>query len=145
MVDLSFAKSRAFEEEMRRLYSEFAQMKHRVMLNALNVWHPATDVCETDDELIITCDLAGVRKEDVTIRMDDDAITIAGVRIEKRPAQKAVFHSLEINYGPFERSILYPKRFTGAKPRARFKNGILTVVISIVPLEPAKLIDVKIE
>ena len=44
------------EEEMHRLFSGFAQMRNRILLHALNIWHPATDVCETDDELWIICE-----------------------------------------------------------------------------------------
>jgi HSP20 family protein len=145
MSNVICTKSRAYEEEMRRLYSEFSQMKHRVMLDALNVWHPATDVCETEDEYIITCEIAGVRKEDVVIQMGDDVITIAGVRKEKRPVHKAVFHNLEINYGPFERNIHIPRRFVGAKPRARFKEGILTVRLSFVSPKTIGIIEVEIK
>ncbi|HHS49541.1 MAG TPA: Hsp20/alpha crystallin family protein [candidate division Zixibacteria bacterium] len=139
------AKSHAFDEEMRRLYSEFSQMKNRVMLNALNVWHPQTDVCETEDELIITCELAGVRKEDIKIQIDDNILTISGTRKERKPLSKAVFHNLEINYGQFERSIRFPNRFMGADPNANFKEGILCIKIPATPPEKRRKIDVEVE
>ena len=51
------------EDEMRRLFSGFAQMRHRALLHAINLWHPATDVYETEKELCIVCELAGVSKD----------------------------------------------------------------------------------
>lgn len=138
-------KSRSFEEEMRGLYSEFAQMKNRVMLDALNVWHPPTDVCETEDELVITCELAGVRKEDIRIQLNDDFVQITGKRTEKRPISRAIFHNLEINYGLFERNIRFPKRFIGSEPHASFREGILSVKIPASPPRKREKIEIEVE
>ncbi len=117
-------KSRSdIEEEMRRLFSGFAQMKHQAILHAINLWHPATDVYETENELCIVCELAGVRKEDIHLHIEEAVITISGVRDEQRAGKKAVFHNLEISYGPFERNIHLPNKFIGSEPRANFING----------------------
>ncbi len=145
MGDALRAKSRSFEEEIRGLYSEFSQMKNGVMLNALNVWHPPTDVCETEDEFVITCELAGIRKEDIRIQLLDDVVQISGTRIEKRPIARAIFHNLEINYGPFERNIRFPKRFLGAEPRASFNEGVLCVKIPASPPHPKGKVEIEVE
>ncbi|MCK5833904.1 Hsp20/alpha crystallin family protein [bacterium] len=145
MPKMMSVKNNSFDEEMRRLYSEFSQMKNRVMLNAINVWHPPTDVCETEDELIITSELAGVRREDIRIQLDDDIMRITGIRNERKPINKAVFHNLEINYGPFERNIKFPKRFIGGEPKAHFKEGILCIKIPVSPPEIRRKLDIEVE
>ena len=122
---------RDIEDEMRRLFSGFAQMRHRAMLNAINVWHPATDVYETEDELIVVCELAGLDKSEVKVTIDNAVLTISGIRDEKKVVGKTVFHNLEINYGPFERNIQLPDRFIGSEPKALYSNGILTVKIPV--------------
>lgn len=132
------------EEEMRRLFSGFSQMRHRVLLHAINLWHPATDVYETELELRVVCELAGVTKQNISIHIEDSVMTISGVRLEPKTAEKAVFHNLEINYGPFERNIQLPQKFMGSEPKATFANGILTVKMPISPDNSTLKIDVEV-
>ena len=72
------------EDEMRRLFSGFAQMRHGAMLHAVNLWHPPTDVYETDNELVIVCELAGVEKKNI---MPLDIITKENMTYHRLPNQ----------------------------------------------------------
>jgi len=132
------------EEEMHRLFSGFAQMRNRILLHALNIWHPATDVCETDDELWIICELAGVAKENIKIHIEENIMTISGIRVEQKVGEKAVYHNLEINYGPFERNIQLPPRFVGSEPKATFANGFLKIRIPVSDEKPCNEIEVEV-
>ena len=139
-------KDRAqIEEEMHRLFSGFAQLRNRVLLNALNMWHPATDVFETEHEFCIICELAGVDKKDIAMRIDDNVVTITGVRREPKIKERGTFHNLEINYGPFERHIQLPRRFIGSEPKAGFSGGILTIRIPGASQNPPRNIEVEVE
>src|SRR5579863_8024473 len=44
------------------------------------VWTPTLDVSETDAEYLVRADLPAVRKEDVSVTIEDDVLTIAGER-----------------------------------------------------------------
>ncbi len=130
MKEKIFAKRRSdIEEEMRRLFSEFSQLRNSSLLRAINVWHPATDVCETKDEFCIICELAGVERKNIRVHIEDDVITISGVRSEQLLRKKTIFHNLEINYGPFERNIQIPHKFLGSQPETLYSRGFLVVKI----------------
>jgi HSP20 family protein len=137
-------RSNEIEAEMKRLFSNFSQMRNAGILRAINIWHPPTDVCETEMEFCIVCELAGVRKEDIRIHIEDNIITIAGARTQKGSVEKTVFHNLEINYGPFERNIQLPRKFIGSEPKATYNDGFLKVTIPARVLQETVEIDVKI-
>ena len=131
------------EEEMQRLFSEFSNVRHHLQLRATNLWHPATDVYETPDKLIIISELAGIEQEDINLGIHHGVITISGIRKEQNPEGSAIFHNLEINCGPFERNIRLPERFIGSEPRAKLSNGILKIVIPIAK-EKKTIIDIEV-
>src|ERR687887_1980200 len=51
-------------------------------------WKPRTDVYETDEELILHMDIAGMQAEDFTVELDDGILKIAGERTAPRQPGK---------------------------------------------------------
>lgn len=90
-----------------------------------NSWKPQMDINETEDEIIITAEIAGVTKEDLEIEIDDKAARITGIR--KPPAQekKARYRLAEIQYGKFERTIFLPEPIDTENISATYQNGFL--------------------
>ncbi|MGC9316195.1 MAG: Hsp20/alpha crystallin family protein [bacterium] len=138
-------RSNDIEEEMRRLFSTFSQIRNGGVLRAVNVWHPPTDVCETDGEFCVICELAGVKKEDVRVHIDENVITISGIRHKRVMNERTIFHNLEINFGPFERNIRIPRKFVGSEPRANYSEGFLTLRIPVAEKIVRTEVDVKVE
>lgn len=120
---------RDLEDELRRLFAGYAQLRSRTMLRAINLWHPPTDIYETKDAFVIICELAGIDEKDVSTHIDGDVITICGERHEPKWNGIVAFHNLEINYGPFERNIHIPKRFINGEIKATLIGGFLTIRI----------------
>jgi HSP20 family protein len=90
----------------------------------------AVDVFQTDQEVVITSTVAGVRKEDLDIDMNGDMITIKGIR---RPQFSHIpdddFFVQECYWGGFSRTIILPVDIQYDKVRATLENGILTVFL----------------
>jgi HSP20 family protein len=93
-------------------------------------WYPPTDIFETDDEVVIRLNLAGVDRADVSIKVRDGKIHVSGLRREQRPRKKTWFHQLEISYGPFEKIISVPSFLEHNDIKAQLKEGILDITIS---------------
>src|SRR5438445_10213875 len=70
-------------------------------------WKPRTDVYETDDELIVHMDIAGMRAEDFSVELNDGILQIAGERIARQQGKRH-YHSMEVQIGPFERRFRLP-------------------------------------
>jgi len=90
-------------------------------------WRPATDVYETAEEFIVQVDLAGMRKEEIEVCLDEGFLIVKGTRRNIAPAGKKHFHKMEIQVGPFERHVRLPQTIDPRSARASYQSGFLFV------------------
>jgi len=133
-------------QEMGRLLDHFAGAKPPMVRFSPTVWEPAIDLYETDDELVVTAELAGVRESDLQMTIDRNIFTIRGERPKALPGNKTgVYHQMEISSGPFERSITLPEAVDAENARATYENGLVEVVLPKVKKERTIRVDVKVK
>lgn len=89
----------------------------------------ALDIHETDGEYAITVELAGARKEDVTVECHEGILTIRGEKKSEREEEKEKRRFVERRSGMFSRSFSFPRDADAEKIDAKFKNGVLTLTI----------------
>ena len=88
---------------------------------------PSVEVADTDKEIRVTADLPGLEEKDVEVTLDDDVLTIRGEKRSETEDKSRQFS--ERFYGQFERRIPLGTEVEEDKVEARFKNGVLTVVM----------------
>jgi HSP20 family protein len=108
-------------------------------------WTPTLDVSETDSEYVVRADLPAVRKEDVSVTIDNDALTIAGERKFDKEEKSEKVHRRESFRGMFSRSLSLPDDAKADGIRAESKDGVLTVHIPKAKSERAKAIEIKVQ
>jgi HSP20 family protein len=96
------------------------------------------DVRETPDEYLALVDLPGVKSEDVTIEVNDQVLTISGMRV---PVETGETQLVERPYGSFVRSLTLPKGVNSDEIKADYKDGVLEVHIP----KPAEVKPKKIQ
>lgn len=92
-------------------------------------WLPAVDIRETDEALIFTAELPGLKKEDVQITLENNVLTLSGERKFEKEVKEENFHRLERSYGQFSRSFTLPANVRAEKAEAKFADGLLTVSV----------------
>jgi HSP20 family protein len=114
----------AFRKEMNRLFNDFLRRGdgHEGAWFA-GTWLPPVDICETDEALILTAELPGLRQEDIGVELKDQMLTIRGERKPDSTAREEHYHRRERAYGAFQRSFLLP--VDTAKVTASYRNGVL--------------------
>lgn len=87
----------------------------------------AVDVYQNEKDIIVRAAIAGVRAEDIDITVNNDMVTIKGVRQLDRevPAQDYLYQ--ECYWGGFSRTIILPSEVDAHRVAAKIKNGILQV------------------
>jgi HSP20 family protein len=90
---------------------------------------PKVDVAETDKAYEIHVAVPGMRKEDFSIELNDNFLTISGERKLTNEKKEKNFHSIETQYGAFSRSFNLPENVDATKINAAYTNGILELVI----------------
>jgi len=134
-------------DPLREFLGMFINERHaggKVRIHSELTWEPATDVIETDDEIIVVVDIAGMAGDDITVVTDGTVLKISGTRRSAGSPGRKQFHKLEIQVGPFEREIELPTRVDPSKVSAHYEKGFLHVRIR--KLDPSQYVKkVKIE
>ncbi|HEY3178462.1 MAG TPA: Hsp20/alpha crystallin family protein [Casimicrobiaceae bacterium] len=92
-------------------------------------WAPRIEMGEKEGKLCISADLPGVKKEDLDVHIDEDAVTIAGERRQERTVDESGYYQSERSYGSFYRSIPLPEGMETDSATAEFKDGVLQIEI----------------
>lgn len=86
---------------------------------------PRADIYETDTEIVLECDLPGVKAEDVELQFDRGVLSLHGTVHPRPQAGDAV--SSEYGIGDFYRTFSIPVEIDSTKLSAECKLGVLTV------------------
>ena len=92
-------------------------------------WQPDTDVFETDDDVVVRVEVAGVTREDVRVGVDGKVLRITGSRKAPEPSDVRRLHQMEIASGPFERRVEIAIPFDRNAVSAHLADGFLTVTL----------------
>jgi HSP20 family protein len=138
-----FSDLMSLREAMDRLFEEsFVRPSHRV-LAPFGAGELALDVYETDDELVVSAAVPGVKPEEVEISITGDTLTIKGETKTETKVEKANYLRQERRYGAFARTVTLPTPIQADKAEAKFKDGVLTVIIPKAEDVKPKTIKIK--
>lgn len=96
---------------------------------------PRTNMYDTGDALEIRLEVPGVRRQDLSIKLQGNYLEIKGERKAEVPDEYAI-HRRERGANSFTRSFTLPSEIDNAKLEATLKDGVLTLVLG--KAEPAK-------
>jgi HSP20 family protein len=114
------------QSEMNRLFDTFFGRPSTYGAQE-RVWAPAVDLYETNDELVVACDIPGLREKEVSVSITGDVLTIRGERVLPTPEKSESYHRLERWYGKFERHVPLPMPVQSDKIKASYRDGVLEV------------------
>ena len=115
-----------------------------------SVWRPAIEVKQTDKEYKIKVQLAGVKKEDIDVTLDNDFMTVSAVIEEEKEEQEEKeqnqkYHTCEFRYGKYQRTISFDQPIKANEGRAEYKNGVLKIQVPKQHIEEMNARHLKIE
>jgi len=88
------------------------------------------DIKEHDDSYRISADLPGFRKEDVTIDLENNLLTVGAKKsADSGDAHGGKFVRRERTATRFSRSFRLPKHIDGAKVAAKLDHGVLELTL----------------
>lgn len=102
------------------------------------VWRPPADVYETEQDVIVRVEVAGMREDDFSISLTGDRLTVRGNRPDIQ--EKRAYHQLEIPFGEFNLEVKLPAPVQADKVVAEYQAGFLRLVF---PKEKPKRIQVS--
>jgi HSP20 family protein len=133
-------------DQMDRLFDDFGLGSRWTrplwQESGMEAWAPEIDVFHKNNELTIRADLPGLQREDVSVELTDDAVTIQGERKREHEEEREGFYRSERSYGSFCRVIPLPDGAIADQAKANFKDGVLEVTMPAPPASKGRRLDI---
>jgi HSP20 family molecular chaperone IbpA len=100
------------------------------------------DLTETDDTYVLTVEVPGVKKDDLSIECSDQTFTIRAEKRPQRDPERERAFRLERRYGVFARSVQLPEDANLERIDATFEEGVLRVAIEKKPESKPRKIEI---
>ena len=108
--------------------------------------YPRVDIVEEDDKIIITAEIPGLTKDQISVELVDGILRIKGEKREESEDKSKKYIYRELKHSSFCRSFVVGDHIDKETIGASFENGVLKVTLKkTVPtpkVEPKK-IEVK--
>jgi HSP20 family protein len=104
---------------------------------------PTFNFYEKEGKYYLTAELPGVNKDDVSVDIDKDVVSITGKKSSEKEEEGADYYLKESSYGSFSRSFRLPSEVDEDKLDATFRNGVLTLVMPHTEAPKRRKIKIK--
>jgi len=115
--------------QLGALRREIDQAFARVDGGAAAPWSPRSDVFETDEAIVITAELPGVKDEDIDVSVQHGMLVIRGERRLEDEVKTDRYHHLERSYGGFRRAFRLPPGIEEKDIKAATSYGVLRITL----------------
>jgi len=106
-------------------------------------WRPPVDIIETGDSFVLHAELPGVDRENISIEIRDNVLTLAGDRKPGEALQSGRYLRSERIFGRFERSFSMPLSVHSDAIRAVFKDGVLQISVPKSGVASARTVTIE--
>lgn len=118
----------SLHRQVNRLFDDvFRSFDSLGSLPAFNGGWPKVEVAETAADIKVIAEIPGIEEKDLEILLDDDILILRGEKRAESEDKERQFS--ERYYGRFERRLPLGYEVEQEKIDARFRNGVLTVVL----------------
>ena len=136
----------ALQDRINRIFNDsFGRSRDLDDEVSLYDWRPPVDIYETDDGIVLKVELPGVNKDDVSVEVKDNVLTLKGERLLDPEIKDDHYYRKERSFGKFNRSFSLQEPIKPDLIKAGFKDGILTVAVPRPEEEKPKQITVNID
>ena len=107
--------------------------------------YPKVNVISNDTSVLIEAELAGYKKDEIDISVQDGVLTISGKASQSTEQTDNVVYLLrELKRSAFSRSFKVGDQLDASDVDAKFNNGLLTIILQKLTKEPeTKKVTIK--
>ena len=140
-----FRQLSSLRQEIDRLFDEPIASLARPQNFWLGGAWPTVDVREDRDNVTITVEVPGVKKEEIDVSFHDGMVSVSGERKVEKKFEEAEAHRTERFNGRFHRSFNLPVKVNAEKANASYRDGILTITLPKAEEAKPKQIEVRVD
>lgn len=97
------------------------------LVNRPHVWRPPTDLYETEQQIVIRIEIAGVKESDFQIILRNRRLLVTGMRSDV--SERRAYHQMEIPFGEFAVEIEIPFAIQDEQIVPNYQDGFLRIVL----------------
>src|SRR5215813_6110491 len=117
------------QERMNRLFEDAGRTWRNDEPASTTTWSPAVDIFETESEIVVKAELPGMDRNDITLNLEKNVLTLKGERRFEKETKDENYHRIERSYGTFSRAFSIPATVDEEMIRAEYKDGVLRIVL----------------
>jgi HSP20 family protein len=141
-----FANITTLQDRINRLFEDaFPRGKEEDEDLSVYAWRPLVDIYDTETGVAIIVDLPGVQKDEVSVEVKENVLTIKGDRKPEQVVQDKKYYRRERTCGSFHRSFALRGMVAPDSIKATFKNGELKIELPKPKQEKPKQVSVTID
>lgn len=118
---------RPFEDLDRWFDGDWFERPRWGMLPTLRA--PKMDIYEEGDNVIAEVELPGVDPKNIEVEVKDNYLKVEAKGEEKKEEKKKGYYRKEMSKGYYKRVVPLPVEVVGEKADAKYKDGVLKIVI----------------
>ena len=103
------------------------------------------NVADRKDMIEVTVELPGMEKDDISIEVKDNMLSIAGEKKGETEVKDGDYYMQERSFGTFNRSLALPDNIEISKITSSLKNGVLTINIPKTEAKEVKTVKIPVK
>lgn len=124
-----FHELTGLQSSINRLFDENFRYPRMHAGTLAHGWAFPVDIKDTPGAVLIKAEIPGASKEDIQVSFNDSLLTIRGERRKEEKEEGANFLRTERSYGSFSRSFTMDMPVKQDEMKARYRDGILEIVL----------------
>jgi len=129
-------------ERMRRMLEQtIGSFGSPALLSEISTWTPLVDIEEEDDAYVIEADLPGVRRDDLSIELVGNELSISGEIRERE--RKGIVRRRARHTGRFDYDVTLPSLLEVDRLEAKLGDGVLTLRVPKAERARRQRIEIK--
>ena len=135
----------SLQQGINRLFEDVFSQPGSYDSDTMGAWRPPVDIVDTQEAILIFVEIPGVDKNDVSIEVKDNVLSIRGERVVDSSIGNGSYYRSERVFGKFGRSFALPAMIRTDNITAGFKNGVLKIAIPKPEEEKPRQVSIKVE
>lgn len=135
----------SLQQGINRLFEDVFVQPGSYDSDAMGNWRPPVDIVDTLEAILIFVEIPGVDKNEVSIEVKDNVLSIQGERVVDSTIGNGSYYRSERVFGKFGRSFALPAMIRADNITAAFKNGVLKIAIPKPEEEKPRQVSINVE
>ena len=128
-----------------KVFDDFFSPDYRLTQSGYGNCAFDVDIKETEDAYVVKAEIPGINKEDISIELENDLLSIEFTKQEEKEEKTGNYCLQERCWGKHSRTFNLPSDVDNNSVDAVLKDGILTLSVNKAEQSKRKKIEVKVE